>query len=86
MSLEDLRGDLEKGELDGAMTPRDDQGRRLVTKVGRTWYGRKKVRLVPVEEEDVLEGVPEERPAMVLAPIVNGLAFGLSICECPSFK
>ncbi|KAI0087250.1 glycosyl transferase family group 2-domain-containing protein [Irpex rosettiformis] len=62
-------------------TPRDEQGRRLVRRVGRTWYGKKKTILVPVEGEDdeVLEGVPEKRPEMLLAPITNGLAFGLSI-------
>jgi hypothetical protein len=87
MSAEDLRGDLEKGELDDLKTPgtpRDEQGRRLRTKVTRTWYGRKKTVVVPVEEEGALDGIPEKRAAMMLAPITNGLAFGLSICECDS--
>ena len=87
MSAEDLRGDLEKGELDDLKTPgspRDEQGRRIRTKVTRTWYGRKKTVVVPVEDEAALEGIPEKRAAMMLAPITNGLAFGLSICELSS--
>ncbi|KAI0339326.1 hypothetical protein BDW22DRAFT_620375 [Trametopsis cervina] len=85
MSLEDLRGesDLEKLGGDdlspGAHSPRDEQGRRLRTKTTRTWYGRKKTVVIPVEDDEELAGVPEKRPAMLLAPITNGLAFGLSI-------
>ncbi|KAI0684990.1 glycosyl transferase family group 2-domain-containing protein [Cytidiella melzeri] len=82
MSLEDIRGDLEKAELNdlkGPSTSRDDQGRLVRTKVVRTWYGKKKTISIPVEDEESLEGIPEKRPAMVIAPITNGLAFGLSV-------
>lgn len=49
------------------------------TKVKRTWYGKKKVIIVP--DLEALEGVPEKRPAVLYAPIYNGLAFGLSVCK-----
>ncbi len=69
MSLDNLRGDLEKGELDDLKSlgyERDEQGRRLVTKVSRTWYGKKRTTVVPVADVEALEGVAEKRPAMVL--------------------
>lgn len=71
MSIEDLT-DVEKGTDDA-----DDK--QVLTKTKRTWYGKKKQVAVPQLEE----GVPEPRPIMLYAPIYNGLAFGLSVCECP---
>lgn len=48
---------------------------------GRTWYGRKKAVPVSPSSLDLEESGPEVRPAMLYAPIYNGLAAGLSICE-----
>ena len=55
------------------------------TKTKRTWWGGKKT--VPVDSMDHVntyadvEAGPERRRPMLLAPIYNGLAAGLSICE-----
>ena len=55
------------------------------TKTKRTWWGGKKT--VMVSESDSVdtyadvEAGPEPRRPMLLAPIYNGLAAGLSICE-----
>lgn len=43
----------------------------------RTWYGRK----ITIVVDDNLEGIPEPRPTMLYAPVYNGLAAGLSLCE-----
>lgn len=71
MSAEDLTLDIEKGS--------EEVDEKVVkTKTKRTWYGRKRTVVIPELEE----GVPEPRPPMLYAPVYNGLAFGLSVCEC----
>lgn len=69
MSAEDLTADLEKAAADVA----EVEARRTKTK--RTWYGRKRTVVV----EELPEGTPEPRPAMLYAPVYNGFAFALSI-------
>ena len=91
MSMEDLVSpDLEKGS---ALDDKDPSasGKATKTKVVRTWYGRKRTVVVDdatgkaireVGDLEMLpEGVPEPRPAVLYAPIYNGLACGLSVCE-----
>ncbi|CAL1710811.1 unnamed protein product [Somion occarium] len=73
MSLEDLTGDLEKADL--GVEEKSVGGKKTKTK--RTWWGKK--RTVIIEEDPYGEGEPEPRPAMLYAPIYNGLAAGLSI-------
>ncbi len=68
MSVDDLVDDLEKAD------PTVTEG-GLTTKTKRTWYGRKKTVVV----EELPEGTPEPRPAMLYAPVYNGLAIALSI-------
>lgn len=51
------------------------------TKTIRTWYGRKKVVEIPNAFDDLEATGPEPRPAVLFAPVYNGLAAGLSICE-----
>lgn len=56
------------------------------TKTKRTWYGGKKTVVVSEAASTVdtyadVEAGPEPRRPMLLAPIYNGLAAGLSICE-----
>lgn len=85
MSMEDLSTpDLEKGN-NGQL---DDKPKTVKKVTKRNWYGKK--RTVVVEEasgaevadlEMLPEGVAEPRPAMLYAPIYNGLACGLSVCE-----
>ncbi len=57
-----------------------------VTKTKRTWWGGKKTVVVSEESSAVdsyadVEAGPEPRRPMLLAPIYNGLAAGLSLCE-----
>ncbi|KAI0070924.1 hypothetical protein K474DRAFT_1607813 [Panus rudis PR-1116 ss-1] len=74
MSMVHLTGDLEKADL--SVDEKEVTGKKVKTK--RTWYGRKKT--VVVDNEDpYVDGEPEPRPAMLWAPIYNGLAAGLSI-------
>ncbi|TFY58219.1 hypothetical protein EVG20_g8236 [Dentipellis fragilis] len=67
----------------GASADVEKAARGTVRKsVKRTWYGRKVEvevqEVVPVED---LEG-PERRPAMLYAPVYNGIAAGLSLVYC----
>ena len=81
MSAEDLAlGDEKEAANVKDATPR--------TKTKRTWWGGKKtVQVSPSEAASTVdtyadvEGGPESRRPMLLAPIYNGLAAGLSICE-----
>ena len=59
-----------------------EQKEAVKRKTKRTWYGKKKTVVVP----DLEQGLPEQRPIMLYAPIYNGLAFGMSVCKCyPSY-
>ncbi|KAI0036400.1 glycosyl transferase family group 2-domain-containing protein [Vararia minispora EC-137] len=53
--------------------------RKEVTK--RTWYGRKKTRVVEADSEEALNEAAGEnrRPAMLYAPLYNGIAAALSM-------
>ena len=80
MSAEDLALGDEKAGADAKDAPR--------TKTKRTWWGGKRtVQVSPSEAESTVdtyadvEAGPERRRPMLLAPIYNGLAAGLSICE-----
>ncbi|KAK7689381.1 hypothetical protein QCA50_007173 [Cerrena zonata] len=74
MSLEDLSGDFEKAV---AVDEKAVDPSRKRTKVKRNWWGKK----IVVDDNDLEygHGEPEKRPAMLYAPIYNGLAAGLSI-------
>lgn len=74
-----MAGDLEKAV---SVDEKPVGPTRKRTKVKRNWWGKK--RIVVVDDgldEEYGNGVPEKRPAMLYAPIYNGLAAGLSICE-----
>ena len=79
MSVEELALDMEKdAELEEKDLPK--------TKTKRTWWGGKKTVTVERQPSTLstyrdVEAGPEARRTMLLAPIYNGLAAGLSICE-----
>ena len=57
-----------------------------VTRTKRTWWGGKKTVTVSEASSTIdsyadVEAGPEPRRPMLLAPIYNGLAAGLSLCE-----
>lgn len=62
--------------------------KRTVTK--RTWYGRKyTMEVTEIDGVDIESLGPEKRPAMLYAPVYNGLCMGLSAgkfisLNCPS--
>ncbi|KAJ8502366.1 hypothetical protein ONZ45_g11833 [Pleurotus djamor] len=65
-----------------ALAPDGKRGKKTVEK--RTWYGRKKV--VEVDDgldglggDDVEDGKVEKRPAMLYAPVYNGIAAALAL-------
>lgn len=52
--------------------------KRTVAK--RTWYGKKyTVEITEIDGVDVESLGPEKRPALLYAPIYNGLAMGLAM-------
>ena len=77
MSAEEL---ALRDEKDPAVAEMSSQPR-----VKRTWWGGKKV--IPPEQVGAVdayadvEAGPEPRRPMLLAPIYNGIAAGLSICK-----
>ena len=72
-------------EKDPALAGQGAGGAGPKTKTRRTWWGGK--RTVVVEDGSAtssltdVEAGPEQRRPMLLAPIYNGLAAALSICE-----
>ena len=78
MSAEDLALDSLKEKEPAQPEP--------VTKTKRTWWGGKKTVTIERQPSTLstyrdVEAGPEARRTMLLAPIYNGLAAGLSICE-----
>ena len=51
-----------------------------ITKTKRTWWGGQRTVTIEPADRDVEAG-PEPRKAMLLAPLYNGLAVALSVCE-----
>lgn len=75
MSLLLGKDDLEKG---AAM-----EENVVRTKTIRTWYGKKKTIVIEGPDMSAVDSaLPQKRPAMLYAPIYNGLAAGLSVCKC----
>ena len=58
---------------------------QIVRTVKRRWYGKRVVveekRFSHADNEAELEYGPEKRPAMLYAPLYNGIAAGLSLGE-----
>ncbi|EMD36208.1 hypothetical protein CERSUDRAFT_115155 [Gelatoporia subvermispora B] len=73
LSMELSAEDLEKAP--GMVDEKD----AVKTKTKRTWWGGKKTTVVENHYGDEEDDGPEPRPAVLLAPIYNGLAAGLSI-------
>lgn len=67
-----LGGDSEKNGYMGEVT------KRTVTK--RRWYGKKyTIEVTEIDGVDVESLGPEKRPALLYAPVYNGLAMGLAM-------
>lgn len=67
-----LGGDSEKNGYMGEVT------KRTVTK--RKWYGKKyTIEVTEIDGVDVESLGPEKRPALLYAPVYNGLAMGLAM-------
>ncbi|THH32339.1 hypothetical protein EUX98_g1834 [Antrodiella citrinella] len=79
MSMEDLTpaSDIEKGSAFGVAV--SEKAVEPQTKTVRNWFGRKRTVIVEGSPLDIEASGPEKRPAMLYAPIYNGLAAGLSI-------
>ncbi|EMD33023.1 hypothetical protein CERSUDRAFT_77061 [Gelatoporia subvermispora B] len=73
LSMELSAEDLEKAP--GMVDEKD----AVKTKTKRTWWGGKKTTVVENHYGDEEDNGPEPRPALLLVPIYNGLAAGLSI-------
>lgn len=84
MSVEELALD----EKDSAAVKESTASGSRTTKTKRTWWGGKKtmseVSSSVADTYADVEAGPEPRRPMLLAPIYNGLAAGLSVCECIS--
>ncbi|KAF4566319.1 hypothetical protein EYR36_011738 [Pleurotus pulmonarius] len=63
------------GRSKDALAPEHTGGKR--GKMKRTWYG-KKVWVRDDDEDDVERGAPEKRPAMLYAPVYNGIAAAMA--------
>lgn len=62
----------------------------VVRTVKRRWYGKRVVveekRFPHADDKAELEYGPEKRPAMLYAPLYNGIAAGLSLGESSPFR
>jgi hypothetical protein len=77
------REDVEKANTKASSAP------RVVRTVKRRWYGKRVVEekqyLDPGDEPELGYG-PEKRPALLYAPLYNGMAAGLSLGEYHRFE
>lgn len=74
MSLLLGKDDLEKGA--------EIEENVVKTKTIRTWYGKKKTIVIEGPDMSAVDSaLPLKRTARLYAPIYNGLAAGLSVCE-----
>lgn len=67
------------GRSKDALAPEHTGGKR--GKMKRTWYGKKVYVRDEDDEDDVERGAPEKRPAMLYAPVYNGIAAAMAFCE-----
>lgn len=67
------------GRSKDALAPEHTGGKR--GKMKRTWYGKKVYVRDEDEDDDVERGGPEKRPAMLYAPVYNGIAAAMAFCE-----
>lgn len=74
MSLLLGKDDLEKGAA--------IEENVVQTKTIRTWYGKKKTIVIDGPDMSAVDSaLPTKRKALLYAPVYNGLAAGLSVCE-----
>lgn len=82
MSAEDLA-------LDSTAALKEKEGapEGPIMKTKRTWWGGEKTVTInsPADSVRDVEAGPEPRKAMLLAPLYNGIAVGLSVCELRYF-